>query len=424
MRTYPANYRNPKRIMQFFLLLAVFYLAAGLCGMLIIKNIYIGERKNDALILSKFIAQSVIQGNRAPRFGNYIIKIYSADGSEISFGDEPAGRKNFRSVLPVPEEDIRRSLAPYMPRALAGQQTVEIIHLGKEKSKSLVCAAPIADNGSIRGTIFLIQSIADFQKMIRAYNLVFAVTTAAGMCIMSAFMLRYAGGTEKLEQMRREYISNVSHELKSPFASVRALTETLSDGVVSDESVKQRYYAIMLNECRRGEKLVQDMLELSRLERGKSVFKKEKVDISDVMKEVALKYGAAADDMGIAFVNKSDGYLPAVYSCRDRLLQLFAILIDNALKYVPDENGRVEIDAAEKGGRILFSVSDNGCGIPAGSRPYVFERFYKADSSRSSAGSGLGLAIARAVCAGLGESLWLESETGGGTTFYFTAEKA
>lgn len=422
MKDYADRRRAGKRAAVVFGMLAALYVVSETAGTMIIRKLYIRDKLRDLQPIGAFTAQSILTGNLVPHIGTMIVKAYTIDGNEIDLGGgkpDIAGMKK-----PVSDGEIRASLAPYMSRSLSGLQSSEVVRLGHEKFKSLVCAVPVIDSGSVRGTVFMIQPLADLEKIIRSYVLVFTVTAAAGLAVMIVFMTKYIGETEKLEMMRREYISNVSHELRSPLSSVRALAETLSDGVVHEPSDVRRYYAIMLGECRRGEKLVQDMLELSRLESGKTAFAAEKLAPQDVLAEIGAKYSVTADDMGITFTADNVQSLPPVESCRDRLVQLFSIFIDNAVRYVPEDGGRIEAGAYEKGGRIVFFVKDNGCGIEKNLQPYIFERFRKGDSSHSEGGSGLGLAIARELCSRMGESVYFESEEGKGSTFFFTAKKA
>ena len=427
-----------EKIIPMFATLIAVYVCAGFAGSAVIQTLYMKDKVRDLKPFTDFVSEMIVEDKFIRRGdGNFIIKAYDINGTELPlkvarppkmdddmFPDVHAGKIKQTAAQqwkPMSDSEIRSALLPYIIRTASETKKAAIIRMGSQKIKMMICGVPLIKNGTLTGSVFVIQPVSDFQTALNGFYLVFSVSVAAGLIVMFIFLYRYISEANKLEMMRREYISNISHELKSPLVSIKALSETLSDGMAKDEETRMRYYSIMINESNRLEKLVQDMLELSRLQNGKSVFNKEKVSPSEMMKEVELKYSVIADDMGITFVNSCPDNLPDVYTCRNRILQLFAILIDNALKYVPDDNGRIAIDAKAENGTIVFTVMDNGTGIPSADIPYIFDRFYKQDKSHSGSGSGLGLSIAKAICDGMKEEIAVSSNEGKGSVFSFTA---
>lgn len=225
---------------------------------------------------------------------------------------------------------------------------------------------------------------------------------------------------ERTERMRREYVANVSHELRTPLTAVRGLLEPLADGMVRDEADRQRYYKIMLHEVERLSRLITDMLALSRLQSGTDYMELSRVDLKELISDIAMGYSSAASQKGINLevdcADVSDALTDA-----DRIEQVLVILLDNAMRYTP-EGGTVKI-SLRSGNKLLVSVEDNGCGIPEKDIPHIFERFYKVDKSRGDGGTGLGLSIAKHVMDKLGEDITVNSELGKGTCFTFTVKR-
>lgn len=223
-----------------------------------------------------------------------------------------------------------------------------------------------------------------------------------------------------LEKTRREYVANVSHEMRSPLTAVRGLIEPLRDGMVTNEETKKRYYDIILREVLRLSRLISDLMELSRLQSGNLAIEPERFLIGEMIEDIQDKYAAICQEKSIDLIVQSDfSACPALYSNPDRIEQLLGILIDNAVKYTP-ENGRISLSGDWSGEKALISVSDTGEGISKEHLPHLFERFYKVDKAHSGMGSGLGLSIAKEMMDVMGESISVESEEGKGTTFTFT----
>lgn len=245
-------------------------------------------------------------------------------------------------------------------------------------------------------------------------------TTAGAVAI-----LRDVTQAQRLEQTRRDYVANVSHELRTPLTAMRALIEPLRDGLIRSDEQRQQVYSTILRETLRLSRLVNDMLELSRLQSGSCSLEKHPFDPVRMLQSVYETYAQYADDIDETLNLDMPQTLPLVDGNPDRTEQVLVAILDNAMKYTP-EGGTVDLivrDCPEEG-LIRVSVRDTGPGIAPEDLPHVFERFYKADKAHQGKGTGLGLAIAHEIMRLLGEELYVESEFGHGSTFTFTLHDA
>ena len=224
---------------------------------------------------------------------------------------------------------------------------------------------------------------------------------------------------ERLEQTRRDYVANVSHELRTPLTAMRALIEPLRDGLVKTEEQRQQIYDVVLRETMRLSRLVNDMLELSRLQSGTASLSRSVFAPLPLFNLIHETYSAYAEDYQQTFVYDMPEDLPSVWGNPDRTQQVLIVLLDNAFKYTP-EGGVVTLSACAEGDVVRVRVRDTGVGIPAADLPHVFDRFYKVDKSHHSKGTGLGLAIAYEIMKHLGEEMSVTSEPGQGSCFTFT----
>jgi two-component system phosphate regulon sensor histidine kinase PhoR len=223
----------------------------------------------------------------------------------------------------------------------------------------------------------------------------------------------------KLETMRRDFIANLSHELRTPIASLKALGETLHEGAIDQPSVARDFVGKMNVEVDRLAQMVQEMGELSRIESGEAPLQKAPVDVADVAARAAERLKSQADRAGLQVKLDIASGLPSVSADQARIEQVLVNLIHNAIKFTPP-GGRINISAKAEGDKLIVSVSDTGVGISEDDLPRVFERFYKADKARGGGGTGLGLAIAKHVVEAHGGRIWVESVEGRGATFSFS----
>ena len=226
---------------------------------------------------------------------------------------------------------------------------------------------------------------------------------------------------KNMEQMRLDFFANVSHELRTPITVVRGYTESLVDGVVSDEERRQQYYNRMLSECQSMERLVGDLLLLSKMQNPDFLIEKEPVTLQQVFHDLKRTAGVLADEKNIEIVVKQPDRPCIMMADYVRLRQMFVVIVDNAIKF-SEENSKIYITMSEAE-NICVSIRDEGVGISEEELPNIFEKFYKSKLRQNAKGSGLGLAIARQICLKHDGTIHVESKIGEGTTFTFTFPK-
>jgi two-component system phosphate regulon sensor histidine kinase PhoR len=221
---------------------------------------------------------------------------------------------------------------------------------------------------------------------------------------------------EKLERVRQEFLSNVSHELKTPLTAIVAFVETLEAGALDDRENSERFLEIIRKNAARMQNLIDDILELSAIEAGNVGVKAEEVELSPLINDVIMSLAAKASSRGIT-VNNHVPPDTLVFVDARRLEQMLTNLVDNAIKFNRD-GGMVTIDC-EAGARTRILVKDTGEGIPAQHLERLFERFYRVDRARSRemGGTGLGLAIVKHLARAHGGEVRVSSQLGKGSTF-------
>ena len=222
---------------------------------------------------------------------------------------------------------------------------------------------------------------------------------------------------EHLEQSRRDLVANVSHELKTPIAAIRAHLENLLDGV---EQPDPATLGVMLAQVERLGRLVDQLLDLSRLESGEVPLRIEALPLQPLVDDLISEIDVALPGRGVRVRNDVPADLPALSADRERVHQVLFNLVDNAVRFTP-VGGSVTISARRRNGSVEVAVADTGAGIEAEHLPRLFERFYRADAARTrgEGGTGIGLAIARSVVEAHGGRISAESEPGRGSVFTF-----
>ncbi|MDR0839857.1 MAG: cell wall metabolism sensor histidine kinase WalK [Christensenellaceae bacterium] len=225
----------------------------------------------------------------------------------------------------------------------------------------------------------------------------------------------------RLEKTRTDYVANVSHELRTPLACIRGMAEALEDGLVPKAADQKRYYGNILHETMRLSRMIDDLLELSRLQSGGVALTRRALLMEELVCDVADRFAESAKEKGLEIQTALPPNCPAAYTNPDRAEQVLVALLDNAVKHA-QASGQITIEVQDSGDRLKIGVSNPG-EINEADMPHLFERFYKADSAHTGGGSGLGLSIAGEVLALLGETIGAASENGR-VTFTFTLAKA
>lgn len=225
----------------------------------------------------------------------------------------------------------------------------------------------------------------------------------------------------RLEQVRKSFVSNASHELRSPLTSVQGFLQAVLDGTVSEED-RNSYLKIALSETKRLNALITSMLDLSRLDSGKNPLIYSKFNINDVIRETAAKFEPTLNKKALQInvdFSRENCY---VYADKDKIIQVMTNLVDNAIKYSPSYS-RIILMSNVHENKVYVTVRDFGYGINKKDQMLIWDRFYMTDKSRSpvkSKGSGLGLSIVKKIIDEHNEVIWVESSRGAGATFIFT----
>ena len=239
--------------------------------------------------------------------------------------------------------------------------------------------------------------------------------------------------------MRLDFFANVSHELRTPITVVRAYSETLLDGIIDDENTKFEYYDKMLTECKSMERLVGDLLMLSKMQNPDFTLEKEPINLVQVFSDIMRSGSALAKEKDVKINFYTSDEVLLMYGDYDRIRQMFMVIVDNAIKF-SNNNGRVDITLKKalslepvdvfsttlsgdtyvnSGNKLFISIKDNGAGISETELPHIFEKFYKSKLRQNAKGSGLGLAIAKQIAIKHDGFITVDSKKGEGSEFKF-----
>lgn len=288
----------------------------------------------------------------------------------------------------IAEHDIYRSIDLEIANVLSGQADTAVAERARKGLILRFTVSALCDEtGATEGALVLVQDVTE---------------------------------SVRLEQTRRDYVANVSHELRTPLASIRSLSDALCDGLVKKDQDRLRYYGHIQKETIRLSRLIDDLLELSRLQSGAVALTKQRMNLKELLLDVAERYTKIAVEKGFRIVLEVSEDFPSVYGNPDRTEQVLIALLDNAIKH-NEGVGDIRVHAYTAGERLIVSVANDGK-IGDEDIEHIFERFYKADRSHSGEGTGLGLSISKEIMDLLGEKIWAVSE-GGTVTFSFTLQK-
>jgi signal transduction histidine kinase len=230
---------------------------------------------------------------------------------------------------------------------------------------------------------------------------------------------------QELDRMKDDFMSSVTHELRTPLASIRAFSEILYDDPDIDPEQRRHFLGIVVGETERLTRLVNQVLDLAKIESGHGVWQAEMLELGEVVNHAVATTSRLLEDKGVRVSLDLEERQALVWADRDRLVQVLVNLLSNAVKFAPPETGRVGICLAGEDGGYRVSVTDNGPGIPAHEQPLIFEKFRQGGGGHGKpVGTGLGLPISRQIVEHLGGRIWVESEPGKGATFSFMLPRA
>lgn len=412
-------------------------------------NNKLGERLK--LILDKGV---IIKGY--DENGKYAFKYYSVDNLKVK----------------VDYEKVNKCLNEYARVVLTGENIKGINTIEGISGDCIIIGIPRIENNEVAGAIMVMKPVKEFDNILNGFYIVLAfclifVIVFISIAIyistktlfkplndMTKATINMAKGdfstrieetqddevgelarafnylsykleqndrdVKLLEEMRKNYVANVSHELKTPITSIRAIAELLNDEEIEDSLDKKKYYSMILRESVRLQGLIKDILELSSLQSEKSTPEKKKISLYDLMEEIKSEFEVIASDLDIEFKVYNENIKDTVvFTDYNRILQVMIILLDNAFKFT-EEEGIVSVEIEKKEKFVNVIVSDTGIGIAEEDLLFVFDRFYKSDKSRKSTGTGLGLAIAAEIMTNLNERVYVDSKYGVGSKFSFT----
>ena len=411
-------------------LLIVLVLAASAVGLVMVLPIFfIARRLTDPLKNLTSTAAELSEGDLAKRAriegANEVRELGDtlntlADNLQRTISELTVERNRLRAVL----DGLGEGIIAFGNDGAVIQHNSSAIKLLSGRSEADITSLPaflsvaepakaVLENGS--------DSVSSFERDGRVVRVSIApIEEENGAVAGAVALLMDVTEAERLEQTRRDYVANVSHELRTPLASIRGIADMLNDGLVKNESDKQRYYGSILKESIRLSTLINDLLELSRLQSGGVALKLYKMELYELIADVADRMTEPASKRGMSIdINVPEGKYYA-RSNPDRIEQVMVSLLDNAVKH-GEEGGSIAISLEDRGDKWEFCVS-NPAVIESRDVEHLFERFYKADVAHTGEGTGLGLAITEEVLRLMGESIRADYENGV-ISFTFTIAK-
>ena len=223
----------------------------------------------------------------------------------------------------------------------------------------------------------------------------------------------------ELDRMKSEFIANISHELRTPLHSIRGFTKLMLQDKVAEPEVQKEFLTIIDDQSKNLEELINNLLDVSRLESGRFKIQKHRLLIKDVISAAVGSFYTIASEKGITINTDTPEALPEVEADGERLKQVLNNLLSNAIKF-SNGGSRVTVRSETKNGELMVRVSDQGIGIPEEAMKHLFERFYRAKDTARVGGTGLGLYISKQIIEAHGGHIWAESKEGEGSTFSFT----
>lgn len=239
--------------------------------------------------------------------------------------------------------------------------------------------------------------------------------------LLSLNVNNVANQFESLEQMRKSFVANASHELRSPLTSIQGFLQAMLDGTIDDKD-RNHYLEIVLGETKRLGQLINSMLDLSRLESGATPLNLTDFDVNVLINQVAQKFEPSLKEKNINLYSEFVGKECFVNADRDKITQVLINLVDNAIKYSA-VNSQIAVTTHSHAGKLYVNVQDHGEGISKKDQMLIWDRFYMTDKARTpnkNKGTGLGLSIVKKIINDHNEIIWVDSSRGVGSTFIFT----
>lgn len=431
-------YNSISQVTTIYLLAAIIAVGLGLILSLVISRaitVPITEMKEQALRIARgdYSGQVKIYGNDelgqlASAVNNLSVRVEESQESTES------ERRRLNSVMAhmtdgVIATDRRGNVTIINETAVEfldvdsdqaiGQSILDILNIRKQYTLRDLLEDP--------DEIMLDFSTDDHDLILQAYFSL--IQRESGFISGLACVLHDVTEQQKIDEDRKQFVSNVSHELRTPLTSVRSYIEALSDGAWKDPEIAPKFLKVTQEETDRMIRMINDLLTLSRMDSGTQKLNLELVNLNELFNYVLNRFDMIIDS------NEQNDRSDKHYTIKreftqrdlwveidtDRFTQVLDNIMNNAIKYSPD-GGVVTCRLIETHNNVIMSIADQGLGIPRADIPHVFDRFYRVDKARSRAqgGTGLGLAISKEVVQSLGGKIWVESREGHGSTFYIS----
>ncbi len=347
-----------------------------------LHEVNLSKSRLEAVLLSMFEGVMVVDSGGTILLMNQTLKDF------LLVKDEPVGRKPIEIIRNIEIQEITDCAL----KANCGVETCEIFVLTPKEKILSVHATPVIREGKPEGAVLVFYDITSLRQ---------------------------------LEKVRRDFVANVSHELRTPISSIKGYAETLIDGALEDKKNAKDFLKIIYSDSSRLARLIDDLLDLSKIESGKLKLTLKPTALEPVIKRIVSGLNKQAKDKSIKIQIDIPLYLPNILADEARIAQVLLNLIDNAIKY-NQQKGVITISAKEKNKFVQVDISDTGVGIPEKDLPRLFERFYRVDKARSRelGGTGLGLSIVKHIVSAHHGEVSVQSVLGQGSTFSFTIPKA
>lgn len=272
------------------------------------------------------------------------------------------------------------------------------------------------ENGSIRQEFEFVCKDGTITTMECSIS---AICNKQGEILSFVSLQRDIAKKEETKQMNSEFVCQVSHELRSPLASIKGFASTILADKEMDEETRTEFLNIINDESERLARLIEDLIELSKIEHGQIKMDKQKVQILEIVQEAVSNLKPQYEKKKIALKTESPPDIPFIFCDRDMILKVLVNLLLNAFKFTP-ERGRVTVSVEKEREKIKVKISDTGIGIPREDLAFIFDKFYRAETpGDEKRGAGLGLSIAKEIIKSHEGDIWVESRVGKGSTFYF-----
>ncbi|HHU62987.1 MAG TPA: cell wall metabolism sensor histidine kinase WalK [Clostridiales bacterium] len=461
-----------KLMRTYFIIIAITLIMLGFSLSQILHNYYFSQKQkqliDEGMKINDMVVQYTLGAIDEQRFYQEIdaidrflnAKIWfvdrvgiiwaSSSGTDGSWEGQKLTKKEFKQVM---EGDIITKIGRFSQRF-----TVPMITVG----------VPLSINGRINGAIFLHSPVYEVNNTLK--NVYKMIWVSALISLVIAILMLYftskriskplkemstiakdmskgrfdkkvsiysddeigqlsqsfnymARELENLENMRKSFVENVSHELKSPLTSINGFIEGMIDGTIPREEF-DKYLGLVSKEIKRLSKMTKELLELSQLENPSMVIKPSPFDINELIRKVIINHEAILKEKDIDIDVRFDEHNLWVVGDEEKILQVLNNLLDNAIRFV-DAGGRISFITLCDDDKAYISIQDNGCGIPEGEIKYIWDRFYKVDKARTydKTGTGLGLSIVKNIIKQHNQEIWVKSQPGKGTKFTFTLKK-